>query len=1033
MTTLRILKLLPIVPMEHYEDSFESATTATDEEEETISVRTSSTTATSDDSVDAGDEGSVGDVGDTVSGGKGMSDVLTLSSAATLSPTARYLALPLPAAPLPAPVPVPTLTSSPASALKGDSENELHASSVSSAHNALVSEKPPGFAPYATVGEIEREKRNASLGDSARVKNPTTRDASSVAQGEFVGTSSDDADHSRRGLKGVGFEALSHFVAFGGSDTESTTGPTSHPYSLVIGAGMEGFSTPLGKMLTTAREARGENPKEGEKLRPTADSLVSRSTSVPQAELPHKTAASKAASVAASSVFSTLSQHLQQQKPQRQQPQTTLAPAPAVNSAPVVPSIPMSATTVPTMSPASVKGTTATPAPHGSASLSLPALPPPGWSSTTLANNAAAGTETPFTILPAAAAKDATGTQQGWMIGGVQYRTSPTDKEAVQQIPPLPPPYEHPRPTAEQTRASELREASEAVERLVKAFAMLKGYSRLEQAQSKSRPLADGAPASVETAADVVTSAHQARVASTVQVRDTVRPRGSRIFAPGAASGATLDSTSAAAASLPWVSAPRQGDSESVAEGVVLDCVLGLLQERTRGTGTSSAGEQEGEGVRSTKRPTASSWQAARPHHEVVTADTFAYGGSARGHGRASHFTADTVSAAAWTQVYFDSSSAFVGGLGSSGVPLFDPRDLQSAIDLYNAVREALDKYVLRRVVTGVEKAKGLQPHVSVPRARSVTAIFAWVLLLDIVNLCEEIARVAYDAAPRSPSAVYPVLAQFRGDAACEEVAKAAMHCLPFEALNASGADTLAPGDGRCTFRMACWVTQQQLWTIADALTDTVREDMVRRAKALQYSPFNTAAVTEVDPRVLVPPTTPMLTLRPLPGRRGDGAAPKATDASTDLGTAASYARVHGGSRGEGRGPASGTSGNELFEVPAAALQKVAYHVSVLTTDLLSDMSTANHHELSALTAEDYTSVATAVSETMSELLQDESIKAAVRRRAAEKVKQTQMARADFATASRQRKEQAIIERAEKEAEEVVQHILQEMRTQGVA
>ncbi|AYU80505.1 hypothetical protein LdCL_290006800 [Leishmania donovani] len=1015
--------------MEHYEDSFESTTTVMDEEEETMSVRTSSTTATSGGSVDAGG------VGDAVSGGKGMSDVLTLSSAATLSPTARYLALPLPASPVPVPVPVPTLTSSPASALKGDSESGLHASSIWSVQNALASEKPLGFAPCATVGAIESEERSASLADSAGAKHPTTLEASCAAQGEFVGTPSDDADHSRRGLNGVDFEALSHFVAFGGSGTDSTTGPTSHRHSSVIGRGVEGFSSPLGRMLTAKREAEGESPREGEELRPAADSLASQSTSAQQAELPQKTVASKAASVAASSVFSTLSQHLQQQKPQRQQPQTTLAPAPAVNSAPVVPSIPTPATALPTMPPASVKGPTTSPAPQACASLSLPALPPPGWSSTTVPNNATAGMETPSTVLPAAAAaKEATDMQHGWMIGGVQYRTSPTDKEAVQQIPPLPPPYEHPRPTAEQTRISSLREASEAVERLVKAFAMLKGYNRLEQAQSRSRPLADGVPASVKEAADVVASARQARIASTVQVRDTVRSRGSRVRAPGVASAATLASTSAAAASLPLVSAPRREDSESVAEGAVLDCVLGLLQERARGTGTSSAGEYEEEGVRSTKRPTAaSSWQAARPHYEVVTADTFAHGGGVGGHGRASHFTAGTVSAAARTQAYFNSSSAFQGGLGSSGVPLFDPRDLQSAVDLYNAVREALDKYVLRRVATGIEKAEGLQPHVSAPRARSITAIFAWALLLDMINLCEEIARVAYDAAPRTPSAVYPVLVQFRGDAACEEVAKAAMHCLPFEALNTSGAATLAPGDGGCTFRMACWVTQQQLWTIADALADTVREDMVRRAKALPYSPFNAAAVTEVDPRVLVPPTTPMLTLRPLPGRRGGGAVPKVSDTSTTAGTAASYARVHGGGRGEGGGPESGSSGNELFEVPAAALQKVAYHVSVLTTDLLSDMSTANHHELSALTAEDYPDVATAVSETMSELLQDESIKAAVRRRAAEKVKQAQRARADFAATSRQRKEQAIIEKAEKEAEEVVQHILQEMRAQGVA
>nr|CAJ2476801.1 unnamed protein product [Leishmania braziliensis] len=1027
--------------MDRYEDSFESATTATDVEDGTTSVRTRSTTVTSGGSVDANNESGVDSSGDAISDGKGRSNELTSVSAAGFSPMPSYPVPPLPAAPVPVPVPVLSLIPSPASPLNGGSVDGLRASFTSPPDNAVVSEQPLEFGQCVTGGEAEGGRRDTSLTDSARIEPSTVYDASGVSRSEFAGTASDDADHGHQGPKGVGFETLSRFVAFRSRGSDGTTGPTSERRSSVIETAMSASSALLGGMLTAKRVTEGRGLRESDERWSTDDSIASQSTLAQPAELPQKVSPeSKAASMTASSVFSTLSQHLQRQKPSRQRSQPAFLSAPATASAAVTSSVPMPAATIPETSYASTEGPMAAPVPlltrqllspsqppalavststpQDCASLPLPALPPPGWSSKIATNNSTTIT---------------TEAQQGWMIGDVQYLPSSTDKAAVQQIPPLPSPYEHHRHTTEQTRTSELREASEAVERLVKAFAMLKGYSRLEGAQIRSRTLADGVRTPVETATTVVASAHRLGSVSTVQVRDAVRPRGPRVFVPEVASAAIRASNSAVAASPQRVSASPQEERESVAEGVVLDCVLELLQEHTGRTASSSVGEHKGEGAKRTRQPTTSSWQGARPHYEVVTADAFVYGGGAMGHGRASHFAAGTTSAAPPSHVYFNPSSAFLGGLGRSGAPLFDPRDRQSAVDLYNVVREALDKYVLRRVVMGAGSAEEPQSRASRPRMLPITATFAWVLLLDMVSLCEEIARVAYDAAPCTPSAVYPVLAQFRGDAACEEVVKAAMHCLPFEALNTGDGDSSTPGDGGCIFRMACWVTKQQLWTIADALADTIREDAVRRAMAQQYSPFTAIPATEVDPRVLVPPTTPLLTLQPLPSRRGGGAVPMVGDAVEASATAASYSRVRRGGGGEGTGPGRRSADNELFEVPTAALQKVAYHISVLTTDLLSDMSTASHRALSALTAEEYPDIAAAVAETLSELLQDESIKAAVQRRAAEKVNKAQMARANFAGATRQRKEQAIIEKAEREAEEVVRHILQEVRTQGVA
>ncbi|KAG5473398.1 hypothetical protein LSCM4_03461 [Leishmania orientalis] len=1027
--------------MDHYEDSFETVTTATRDEEETASLRTSPTATTSGSSVDAGGENAAEVPGDAAPGEAGGSGLPTSSTAIALPPMPTNPTLPLPEIPGPVPVPVPKLVSSSASPPRSCSNDDLRAPSIMTARNAPACEQPLGLGQYPTAEGIEGKGGSASVADSAEARYVTTRDASNADHSGLVSTANDDAGPDRRGLKGVDFESLSRFVAFHGSGSEGTIGPASRWQSSVIGTGTPASSSTPGRPLNAKRDAEGESPRVSEERLPTGDSAASKSKSALQAETPAKTSLeSRADSTAASSVFSTLSQHLQQS-----QPQSTLAPAPAVSSAAVAPSVPMPATSIgaslftsaegPLIKPLQTRellDLSLTPAlateklsPPATASFSLPVLPPPGWTSTTVTHDAAAATETPSSLPLATAADDATATQHRWMIGNVQYRSSPSDKAAYQQVPPLPPPYDHHRPTAEQTRTSDLREASEAVERLVKAFAVLKAYSHLENAQNKRRPFADDPPTSAEASAAFVAPACRAGNASTVRVRDTVRPCGPRVFAPGVSSVAT--------AAPPSESVPRQEDRESLAEGIVLDCVLGLLQEHARSTVTSPAGEHQGEGVNRKKRPAASTWQTARPHHEVVTADDFAYGGGAVSHSRTSNCAAGTAPAATTPQVSYSPSLGFLGGLGSSGVPLFDPRDRQSAVDLYNAVREALEKYVLRRVMTGAEKAVRLQSHVSPPRVPPITAIFAWALLMDMMSLCEEIARVAYDVSPHTPSATYPVLAQFRGDAACEEVAKAAMHCLPFEVLSSSGGGASAPADGGCVFRMACWVTQQQLWTIADALADTVREDMVRRFKSLHYSLFNTATLTEVDPRVLVPPATPMLTLRPLTGRRGDGAVRMVTDASEAAVPAAPRARVHRGGRGEEGGLGCCTSDKELFELPAAAVQKLAYHVSVLSTDVLSDMSTANHRVLPALSAEEYPDVATAVAETLSELLQDESIKAAVRRRALEKVTKAQVARANYATMTRQRREQAVIDKAEREAGEVVQHILQEMRVQGVA
>ncbi|KAK7197651.1 hypothetical protein NESM_000716600 [Novymonas esmeraldas] len=992
--------------MERYEDSFETATTASDSVgDESARVHSSSSPAS------------------TAASSSASAKLLARDDAdvpAVSPPPTRQTVLPIPAAParvlVPVPMPVPALVSAPSSPWRSRQSGDDAASTSLS--------QPPGTDQHPRSVAAEREGPEAS-----RTVGSTRQSASSSSSSGDASSAAHSGDggsgHHRR-PQGMNFEALAGFVAFGGSGSVGTAGVASQrPSTTAGGTAVSANSFPLGRPPTGRREMESERPSA------RAAATAAAGESPPQ----HRSSSeSKAVSAAPSSAFSTLSQHLREapQPPRLATP--PLASAAAASSAPSlsVSALPAARQVVevpphPRTSPPHPPPPTAAvaPAPPAAAPPPLPALPAPAW----------APPPPPTTVVSAPAATDAAAaaTRHDWMISDTSYRASSAGATAHQHVPPLPPPPDHQqqqqqqwRSGVEQPRTSELREASEAVERLVRAFAVLRGVGGLRH----------GAHGDDATTTRAPTSAHRAGAESTVQVRQTTRPRGPR--------GIVAEAPLPAATQDPRAHLSRPGGHERLAEGLVLDCVLGLLHEHARSTATAAAASSPAtaaEDGQSEAAAAAVTWQAARPHYAVVRAEDFIYGaGTTGGRPRGSH------AAAAPQHIYSNPSSGVAGALG--GAPLFDPRDRQSATDLYNAVREALAKYVLRRVAgspdttsqssTSPPPPAPLSAHRTASRAAAITAVFAWSLLLDVASVCEEVARVAYGAVPDSASAVYPVLVQFRGDAACEDVVKAAMHCLPFEALSSSsgGGDAVPSGDGGgCLFSMACWVTQRQLWTLADAVLDTVREDMTRRARARQYDTLAAAAAdTAVDPRLLVPPNTPLLTLRPLPGRRSGDTAPVragAPDAST---TAASYARVVRGGGSGGPAHVDGeAAGGRHFAVPDAALHKVAHAVSALSTDLLSSAGTGKDVALSALVAEDYLDTATAVAETLSELLQDESIKAAVQRRAGDRLRTAKMARTASVTATRQRKEQAIIDRAEREAEEVVQHILQEMRAQGVA
>ncbi|KPA80278.1 hypothetical protein ABB37_04573 [Leptomonas pyrrhocoris] len=1022
--------------MLNYDDSFEAESTSADEEEDAVSAHPSPL-SNSDGAKSLKDEASPTSKSATsaTSPPSGASPTAPSASPATTAPGTGALPQQVPV-----PIPVNAMVEQP----KGPAPT-WERSDRSSASSSFPFLPMPRSRAGALVSPIQGDDALTSVkgaessggqNDGDAQRRSTFQSSDKLSNSGSAGVPREIAEKAARAGERAEFQALSHFVAFGSEQGSASTttfkGPASHRTSELQ---VPPAPSRVPRQFVAFPQSEDDSSTKEEKREPSLKlpSEWPHDAALTE-ESPQKTLSeTKSASVAPSSIFSTLSQHLLVPTPQLQAPATAAAAAPslpppfapsplapAATSAAAVPGVsspslltPGGVGSAPLPFKAHATDTTATTT--SAPLLTLPSLPPPGWSATgTSSTSSTTAAPSPFKSAPAGTIK-----AKSWMMGGESAHCDATTslEQRAQLVAPLPPPPDHHRMAAAEARVSELREASEAVERLVKAFAMLRGYGALEMRDGREQATAK---ASVSAA---TTTAHRAGASATVQVRPASRTRGPRV--PTAHFDVNRTDPSQQPAKLnevplsaPCSSSNNKEERERLAEGLVMDCVLGFLQEHTKRRGTA-----EGEAKEKVNHNDVPLWQASRPHYEVVSSESFAGGDGAA---RRDRFAAQTSAKAATSATRdYAGSSAVTSGVPGIHVPLFDPRDRHSVTDLYNAVREALEKYVLRRVRTDGPAA----PHTPTTAPLAVTHItagFAWALLLDISCVCQEITRCAYDTAASSPSAVYPILVQFKGDAVCAEVARAAMHCLPFEVLNTTDKNeaSVSVEMRGCLFRMACWVTQEQLWAVSDALMDTVREDVVRRAKVTLYSLFSTAAPSEVDPRLLVPPQLPMFTMLPLPNRSG-----RASAAATAAVDRASPAGVRYPKNPRNTAEASAAE-RDVFDVPAAALQRVAYGVSVLSTDILS--TSGADSILTGVRAEEYAEVATAVSETVAELLQDEAIKAAVQRRAAEKVKKAQMEKTNYVSASRQRKEQAIIDRAEKEAEEVVRHILQEMQAQGV-
>ncbi|RNF17834.1 uncharacterized protein Tco025E_04741 [Trypanosoma conorhini] len=363
----------------------------------------------------------------------------------------------------------------------------------------------------------------------------------------------------------------------------------------------------------------------------------------------------------------------------------------------------------------------------------------------------------------------------------------------------LPPPLPS-RDPRQDPKIVELRETSEAVERLVRAFALLRGHV----AASSPDPLADAKAAYATKDTEQLSSLRQQHGvgdAATVRMRHTSSRR-------------------------PYLSRPKPADAAQDAnetaalqlnEAAVEDAIMCLVMELMQ---------------RDAKQPFENNIErkAIHPSLEVVGMDNFQAAPPSKPHRVRGTVTKELAS-----------FSVFEGGMQA-----FAPGDTDASDSLYNSVFQALQKYVWAHVAASTRLASSHFPPVS--------AHFAWVLQLDLLLVCMQAleSRFAGDrAGTRDGSAV---LIQYEGSREAEPLARNAAHCLPFEALDARRRE-------KPVFRLEYWVTKEKLWTVVEALTASIREGVVARSDG--YRAFSSEYDEElrIDPNALLPTRVPLFSL----------------------------------------------------------------------------------------------------------------------------------------------------------------------------
>eukprot|EP00796_Vickermania_ingenoplastis_P000905 gene905-532_t len=888
--------------------------------------------------------------------------------------------LPIPAAPQPSDAVSPTITAA-------ESPSDLHA-----ALNDFQAFKDPGSTPSSMQSS---KRRDDTHGSSSSTKHTTTTMTTTTTDSGSTDNHLSLAQRERKAAalaasQGEAFKHLNGFVAFG-SPPDSATGD---PSSAVQRSG-----TPSSRVLqdtsTDSRNApgssnnskllhQGSNGHQPLEQRSSSDAGAGDAADAPAAPPVLSSAGS-------SSIFSAVSHGPVPVKipTALATPASSAAPEPAAG-----PSAPSESAPVAPVASAPAQAAAAAPFHKLSTGGAVPLLVPPQGGAITasssplslLTTSAPPAIEPPtqglsFTMPPLAPMPPLAAA-----LSSPSHVSGPEKRAAMPASSPafgMPPTAQEREEAAHQRRIEELRETSHAVERLVHAFAAL-----------KSRPAPPAPPnlSNHTTEHRDATPMHKIGAASTVRTRSN-QPVAAAAPRPSSAAAAPATSDERAATLA----------NEKILEDALGDCILSMMAERRSGPTSARV-----------LRPSTH----RRPARLCVSADEFSsLGGCA---GPAGARRGGVFPRAGHLSVFDGEMSAFA--------PPGDDESADAAVQLRRSIETALEKYLWARVAHPPGSPEAASRHQLSKLVPFVTPHVAWALLLDAMAACCRMAESSFSAGSPDGPCSYPVLVRYDGPAALEEVARAVLHCLPFEALSSAGDAATAEGEAarkrRTIFRLEYWVTRPRLFTVVEAIHASLRHHLVTYANELHYSPFNDETEAICIANGVVPSHTAYFCLVPTPREAGTAAPPSGP-----------ARRYH---KGEATPSAArdGSSSDPDVGLGEAATERLAHVVASLATDMLRKKDSGVPEELlqatHRVTAADFPLLCTFVAETASELFEDVAIRAALERRAAQKLQNYYAKKGTFAHSSRLEKEKELIESAEAEAQGVVSRILQELDLQRV-
>ncbi|EPY23310.1 hypothetical protein AGDE_12903 [Angomonas deanei] len=319
----------------------------------------------------------------------------------------------------------------------------------------------------------------------------------------------------------------------------------------------------------------------------------------------------------------------------------------------------------------------------------------------------------------------------------------------------------------------------------------------------------------------------------------------------------------------------------------------------------------------------------------------------------------------------------------------FAPDECDGDAVLRSGVQEALHKYVFNRIIDPY-KPIGVPITSPIPTV-PISPYVAWSIVVDLAILCHEVLLHLHKGVS------VPILVRYCGEPGMEQLARNAIHCLPFEAL-----------EGQSVFKLEYWVTAPHLQSIIFALNDTLRGHFAVYAKYMVQHSFGEEYILQNNESAYIIPPQQCLFALVGPGTvAGDG----------DRG--ARKIRV---------APPLHKKEEEESLLPPNALSITSFAVSKICTSVAEKDGSETGTPRRIVDGDDFNLMCQCVSQTVADMLSDVSIQSTVERRALDMFNRKRKEADDFKSKSRAEKEKSIIDKAEEEAQLVVERILQEMK-----